>query len=83
MSVDLILYSTAGCHLCEKAENMVISLLKPGVHTLDIVDIADSDELMATYGLRIPVLYRRDTREEIGWPFAPEDILDLILSTGT
>lgn len=78
MSIELILYSTVGCHLCEQAEQIITPILKPGTHTLDIVDISDSDELMAAYGVRIPVLYRRDTQEEIGWPFTSDDILRLI-----
>mgnify|MGYP006397764523 FL=1 len=32
-------------------------------------DITDSDQLMALYQLRIPVLRRQDTGAELDWPF--------------
>ncbi len=37
-------------------------------------DIARDPELMARYGLRIPVLRRAGTARELDWPFGPADI---------
>lgn len=53
----LILYSTAGCHLCEEAEQLLRSL-QPEYPRLawDVVDIADDDVLFERYGWVIPVL---------------------------
>lgn len=33
------------------------------------VDIAESDELLERYGVRIPVLKFSEGEEELGWPF--------------
>jgi glutaredoxin len=63
----LTLYTTAGCHLCEQAE----AVLRNGLCgiSLQLVDIAESEELVASYGLRIPVLRIDGTDLELGWPF--------------
>ncbi len=79
MPVPLQLFSTLGCHLCEQAETMLISTLPPDAYALDVVEISNSDTLMTAYGVRIPVLRRTDTGVEIGWPFMPEDILQLVV----
>ncbi len=59
------LFGTSGCHLCEEADAI---LSEAGVRA-DHVDIADDDDLMEMYGVRIPVLKRCDTGTELGWPF--------------
>ena len=63
--MDIKLYSTEFCHLCEEAEAI---LHLAGVEA-DYIDIADDDGLAERYGTRIPVLQRMDTGEELGWPF--------------
>jgi glutaredoxin len=63
--MDIKLYGTTCCHLCEEAEAV---LREVGIET-DYVDIADDDELLEKYGIRIPVLKREDTGAELGWPF--------------
>lgn len=68
----LYLYSTEACHLCELAEALVRPLLKDPF-TLEIIEISDSEELIERYGVRIPVVRRVDTDEEIGWPFDEPD----------
>ena len=74
----LTLYTTLGCHLCEQAEAMITSCLPASTYELELVEIANSDELMAAYGVRIPVLRRQDLDQEIGWPFTPADIQSLV-----
>ena len=59
----LTLYTTAGCHLCEHAEEI---LLNEGV-AFEAVDIAEDPSLIERYGVRIPVVAQG--REELGWPF--------------
>ena len=63
--MNLELYGTAFCHLCEQAQAVLREI---GVEA-DYIDIADDDELVEKYGIRIPVLKRRDTGAELGWPF--------------
>lgn len=67
--MKVTLYGTAGCHLCEQAKALLSSLAV--LH----VDIADDDVLLERYGMRIPVLLRADTGEEIDWPFDAAGVL--------
>ena len=62
---DLVLYMTAGCHLCDEAQRLVVETLGKPVPEVDIVD---DERLMTRYGVHIPVLYRADGTE-LGWPF--------------
>jgi glutaredoxin len=66
-ALALTLYTTAGCHLCEQAEAILRNELC-GI-TLQLVDIAESEELVACYGIRIPVVKIDGTDFELGWPF--------------
>lgn len=69
-----ILYGTSACHLCEQAEALLQQATRGGLAVDFIkVDISDSEDLMTRYGLRIPVLKRRDG-EELGWPFAAPEL---------
>ena len=66
--MHLILYSTAACHLCEIAEQMIETLVQSGESiTLEKVDISDSDQLFERYGVKNPVQARTDGRE-MDWP---------------
>lgn len=71
----LYLYTTLGCHLCEQALELVDPLLSDYSFSLETVDIADSDELVEKYGIRIPVLRRPDIDKELGWPFDQQQLL--------
>ncbi|MDH4561076.1 MULTISPECIES: glutaredoxin family protein [unclassified Pseudomonas] len=62
------LFGTLGCHLCEVAEGVLMPFVERGL-LVELVDIADREEWVETYGLRIPVLRRCDTGSELGWPF--------------
>jgi glutaredoxin len=50
------LYSRNGCHLCEKAKELLLELKRDYPFTLEEVDIEKSDELTELYGLTIPVV---------------------------
>lgn len=64
-----LLYSTSGCHLCELAKDILWPLLDEFAVVMKEVDIADSDELIERYGVRIPVLATVEPQLELGWPF--------------
>jgi len=70
------LFSTAGCHLCEQAEHLLQTLPEPVAYS--IKDIADNDEWMRRYGIRIPVLYHKLSADELAWPFDPDSLLQFI-----
>ncbi len=73
----LVLYSTAGCHLCEQAKALILPLLAPSAWQLREVDIAESDELLLRYGEHIPVLAAAGG-VEINWPFDARQIRQLL-----
>lgn len=63
---NLVLYTTLGCHLCEQAEALILAAAGATVRQ---VEISDDGGLLERYAIRIPVLHRRDTGEELDWPF--------------
>jgi hypothetical protein len=70
----VLLYTTLGCHLCDDALAIAQPILAKNGWSLSLVEIADSPELVDKYGIRIPVLARADSHNEIGWPFGAEEI---------
>ncbi len=73
----LLLYTTVGCHLCEQAEAILCNELSG--FKLQLIDIAESETLVAHYGMRIPVIKIDNSDAELGWPFdalAVADFLD-------
>lgn len=76
----LYVYTTLGCHLCEKATALLEKLPCVQQWQLCYTDIADDPQLMSSYGVRIPVLKRGDTLCELNWPFDVEDIQHLLAS---
>ena len=75
----LILYSTDACHLCEQAEALLAPWVGQGL-LVAVDDIAESDELFARYGERIPVLRRADTGAELDWPFDAAGLAEFLTS---
>jgi glutaredoxin len=63
------LYTTLGCHLCEQAESLLL-LTQQSRPDLEIIsqEIGDDDDLVARYGIRIPVVAISES-QELGWPF--------------
>ena len=70
-------YMTLGCHLCEEAARLLQPLVPVDGITVEEIDIARSDALVAEYGNRIPVLRRSDDGRELDWPFTVDDVLRL------
>ena len=71
---QITIYTTLGYHLCEQAIAMLQPLQTQGIIALTEMDIADDEELLESYGVRIPVLRRQDSDAELGWPFGLEEI---------
>ncbi|MES2868373.1 MAG: glutaredoxin family protein [Pseudomonadota bacterium] len=78
MPPECQLFGTLGCHLCELAEEVVMPLVEHGL-MVELIDIADSEVSFEAYGLRIPVLQRVDTGEELDWPFDTEQVVNFLL----
>lgn len=69
----IILFTTAGCHLCDQAEIILDSMDVQ----IDKVEIGDDDDLVERYGIRIPVLQFTDN-SELNWPFEQHEIITII-----
>lgn len=65
----LTLYTTLGCHLCERLEALLVAL-HAGKYQLSKVEISEDEVLMARYGVRIPVL-ADSAGEELDLGFEP------------
>ncbi len=75
---ELLFYTTEGCHLCEHAAAMLDDLAHSRKFQLKPIDIAESEELVALYGLTIPVLRNPRSGHELNWPFTSEQIIELL-----
>ncbi|WP_438970207.1 glutaredoxin family protein [Methylophaga sp.] len=66
--MQVLLFTTAGCHLCEQALDLLHSVRAD--HSFEVIEkeIGDDDSLIELYGVRIPVVQFEDG-EEINWPF--------------
>lgn len=75
--MQIILFTTEGCHLCEQAHELLLDIADQ--QPLDIVlrEIGDDDDLVARYGIRIPVVRFPDQRE-LDWPFSHADVETII-----
>ena len=52
----VILYTRAGCHLCEEAERVLRAEQVAAGFALELVDIDRDPELARRYGVRVPVV---------------------------
>lgn len=52
----VVLYSRAGCHLCDAARDVLLAERSRSPFDLVEVDIARDDDLEREYGIRIPVV---------------------------
>ena len=57
MPPECQLFGTLGCHLCEVAEALLMPFVEHGL-LVELVDIAEREDWVEQYGLRIPVLRR-------------------------
>ena len=76
MAVKTRFYHTSHCHLCELALE-VMRNYAPSLE-YELVDIADNEALIASYGARIPVLAKGEA--ELDWPFDGQR-LDAFIAT--
>lgn len=75
--MQIILFTTEGCHLCEQAHELLLNIADN--KSLDIIlqEIGDDDDLVARYGIRIPVVQFPD-QQELDWPFTQADVETII-----
>jgi len=65
------LYGTNYCHLCDEAK----TILQIVAVEFEYIDIADDNDLMARYGIRIPVVQKVGVATELAWPFDRQSLV--------
>jgi glutaredoxin len=68
--MKIVLYSRRGCHLCERAEDMLALCAAE----MTLVDVDDSSELARQFGTRVPVV-EVDGRVVIEGNFEEQELL--------
>lgn len=77
--MDLTLYTTEYCQLCEEATALIYRVLEGCDYQLSFVDVSDTDHLMECYGTRIPVLaFNEAESQELDWPFDARQLLSFL-----
>ena len=66
MRTTITLYTRNGCHLCEKAKDVIISLREIFDFEYQECDIECSDVWTEKYGLMIPVVTINDREVQFG-----------------
>lgn len=69
MPGELLLYTTLGCSLCEKAKLEIWPQLEQFQLRLREVDIADDPQLLERFATQIPVVGLGDPNDVCAWPF--------------
>ncbi len=69
--IELTLFQRDDCPLCDEAHER---LLAAGVADFEPVWIDGDPVLEGKYGTRVPVLRRKDSGAELGWPFEVEQV---------
>jgi hypothetical protein len=70
----LILYSRVDCHLCDRLVEVLDRMAVPWRP----VDIDDDAELVARYGIHVPVLRHPDSGQELFYPFSEAEVRRLL-----
>ena len=71
---NLTFYTTAGCHLCELAADLISQLESTCDIAVVEIDIVTDEKLVDRFGMRIPVVSKGDTQREMSWPFTLEEL---------
>jgi glutaredoxin len=62
------LYTTAGCHLCEQAQELLHASSQTYAINIKLIEIGDDDKLVEEFGVHIPVVEFPD-KQQLFWPF--------------
>jgi glutaredoxin-like protein DUF836 len=72
--IPVILYTTAGCHLCELAEDLLLQANLSSPLTINYTEIGDDDKLVEKYGTTIPIV-EFTNGHQLNWPFTLDEII--------
>lgn len=77
--MNYLLLATAGCHLCELAEQLISECRFTGESfNIELIDIAEQTQWQQGFATKIPVLLHQESQHYINWPFTQDDILTFI-----
>jgi hypothetical protein len=79
-TLTIQLMTTLGCHLCEDAQVMLHYYQDQNLNSfkLELLEILEDESLIAQYAVRIPVLLKPQTSEELAWPFNMQQLAEFI-----
>jgi hypothetical protein len=72
--IQLYLYGTSGCHLCDEAMLQIKPFVTAQICKVESVDIVSDPELYQRYEFMIPVLYDPKADAELAWPFTGPEV---------
>ena len=73
----VVLYSRAGCHLCDAAREVLLAERSRSPFDLVEVDVAGDDDLERDYGIRIPVV-EIDGQERFEYEVDPAELVSIV-----
>jgi glutaredoxin len=73
----VVLYSRAGCHLCDAARDVLLGERSRSPFDLVEVDVAGDDNLERDYGIRIPVV-EIDGQERFEYEVDPVELVSIV-----
>ncbi|WP_269618379.1 glutaredoxin family protein [Zhongshania sp. BJYM1] len=77
---ELELYGTSACHLCEQAEALLAELLVTELTwRIELIDIADDDDMLERYAVKIPILKDAVDGRELTWPFDVHSVKNFVV----
>ena len=79
--MELILYSTDHCSLCDEALELIFSMPDLAGHSVRVVDVALDDQLLDNFGERLPVLEIQSgdaVERRLDWPFDSQAICGVL-----
>jgi glutaredoxin len=75
--MHVVLYSRAGCHLCDEARAVLLAEQARSPFELEEIDIEGSDDLLREYGVRVPVV-EVDGVEAFEYTVDPGELAELV-----
>lgn len=84
----IIFYTTFGCHLCEKVEQMFSYYFSQNKDNfsfeIELFDIIDDEKILEDYRTKIPVLKKIESKKnysnELCWPFEYSELCEWLES---
>jgi glutaredoxin len=73
----VVLYSRAGCHLCDDARDVLLAERSRSPFDLVEVDIGGDDDLEREYGIRIPVV-EIDGQDRFEYEVDPAELVAIV-----